>query len=333
MSLGDLALVTLLQAKAHLRIDTASSLHIDAEYVGVGDGEDKTFDLDNAPVDGSLRFYVDNVLQVEGTDFTVSGVTVTFTVAPIAWKHLTASYEYAASADTFENYDDELLERLIEAATKKAEEYTGRAFIQGEITEDHFGDGSEVLKLYKQPIESISSVVRVISEVVGTGDGSTVDFGLDETPTANSVKVYVDGVLQTLTTDYTLSGATITFVSAPADEASITSKYTHTIDAIDEYTEWLHLGRLYCENLWTANRTFRVTYTAGYAASRADTQALIPDVVVAVLLMIAYLHENRTDLVHSESVSGIGSVTYELPLYVDKSGANILLNPYRTKLL
>ncbi len=326
MTLAATALVTLVQAKAHLRVDAVASLHVSAEFVDVGDGATLIFVLDNTPVEGTLQLYVDNVLQVEDTDFSIAVATVTFVVAPPLNDGITANYDYAAVADTFESYDDLLLENLIEAATKKAEEWTGRAFIQRSITEQHFGDGTAVLKLYKQPIDSITSVVRAISEKVGTGDGTTVAFTLDETPTALSVKVYVDGTLQTLTTDYTIAARTITFVvgSTPADEAIVTAKYTHTILAITEYTEWLNIGRLHAEGVWTANRIFTVVYTAGYGATRAATQALIPDAVAAVLLIVANLFENRTDLVKAESITGIGSVTYDIP-----SQAKELLNPLR----
>ena len=329
MTLAATALVTLVQAKAHLRIDAAADLHVSAEFVGVGDAADVTFDLDNTPVEGTLRLYVDNVLQVETTDYSISGVTVTFVIAPPLNDGITANYDYAAGDDTFESYDDLLLENLIAAATKKAEDWTGRAFIQRTITEKHFGNGTKILKLYKQPVQSITSVVRDISEEVGTGDGSTVAFTLDETPTALSVKVYVDGVLQTLTANYTIAAAVITFVAAPADDTKITAKYTHTILAISEYTEWLDIGRLYSIDIWSAKRVFTVVYTTGYGATRAATQALIPDAVTAVLLMVAYLYENRTDMVHGESVSGVGSITYELPLYVDKSGAKQYLEAMR----
>ncbi len=313
MALSDIALVDLTTAKAHLRVDTAASLKISAEFVGVGAPPTVAFVLDHTPIEGSLRLYVDNVLQVEDTDFSIAVATVTFVVAPVINKGITANYDYAAGDDTFESYDDLLLENLIAAATKKAEEWTGRAFIQRAITEKHFGDGTKILKLYKQPVESITSVARDISEEVGTGDGSTVAFTLDETPTALSVKVYVDGALQELTTDYTIAAAVITFVAAPADETKITAKYTHTILAISEYTEWLAIGRLQSIDVWTAKRIFTVVYTAGYGATRAATQALIPDAVAAVLLILANLFENRTDLVKSESVTGIGSVTYDIP--------------------
>ena len=53
---------------------------------------------------------------------------------------------------------DELIEMLIEAATKKAEDYTGRAFVQREIVETRIGDDRQVLKLYRQPIVSVASI-------------------------------------------------------------------------------------------------------------------------------------------------------------------------------
>ena len=268
MSLNDTALVTLIQAKAHLRVDAAASLRVDAEYVGEGDDATVAFDLDNTPVGGSLQLYVNNVLQVEDTDFAISAATVTFTAAPASPLPITASYDYAADADTFESYDDELLENLINAATKKAEDYTGRAFIERTVTETHIGNGTTILKLYKMPIVA-----------------------------AEAIAITVDGV--ELTT----------------------------------WSERLSIGRLYHLAVWDEYAEIVVTYTAGYAATRAATQALVPDAVAAVLMMVAYLYENRTDLVHGESVAGLGSVTYELPLYTEKSGANLLLAPLRVNLL
>lgn len=160
MTLSNEALVTLVQAKNYLRVDAAASLHVDAEYVGAGDGT-LEFGLAHIPVEGSLKLYVVGrvpFLQREDTDFTISGLDITFTEAPANGKAITASYDYAADADTFESYDDDLLETLIGAATKKAEDYTGRAFIQREITETRVGDGTRILKLYRQPIVDVASV-------------------------------------------------------------------------------------------------------------------------------------------------------------------------------
>ena len=318
MALSDTALLTLVQAKEHLRINAAASLHISAEFIGVGDGSDVTFDLDHTPIDGSLKLYVDNALLVETTDYSISTATITFVVAPVLNKGITANYDYTAVDDTFESYDDLLLEGIIEAATKKAEEYTGRAFIQRAITESHAEDASKAIMLYKQPIVSVTSVVKVLSEFVGEGDGTTVKFTLEEIP-ASTISLYVDAVLQTLTTNYTMSDETITFGAAPADGAEITAKYTHTIKAISEYTE------VSSSLVGSWDGLYTVVYTAGYEVTRAATQALVPDVAQAVLMIAANLFENRIDLVKSEGVAGMGSVAYDIP-----SQALALLKPYRT---
>lgn len=267
MSLSNTALVTLVQAKNYLRIDAAASLHVDAEYVGAGDvGETVAFDLDYTPVEGSLKLYLENVLQVEGTHFNIAVATVTFVASPPDGDIITASYDYVAGDNTFESYDDNLLERLIEAATKKAEDHTGRVFVQREITETRIGDDEQFLKLYKQPIIDVASV--------------------------------------------TVGG-----------------------DALSSWSERLSIGRIYHLIVWPLDYEIVVVYTAGYGTDRAATQALIPDAVIAVLLMVAYLYENRVDMVHGESISGIGATTYELPLYVEKSGAKQYLEALRVNIL
>lgn len=158
MALSDTALVTLVQAKNYLRVDAAASLIVAAEYIGKGNGSAVEFTLDDTPVEGSLKLYVDNVLQVEDTDFGITGVTITFDIAPGVDEGITANYSYAAGANTFESYDDDLLEMLIEAATKQAEDYCGRDFVQREITETRIGDATQVLKLYKQPVTDVASI-------------------------------------------------------------------------------------------------------------------------------------------------------------------------------
>ncbi len=58
------------------------------------------------------------------------------------------------------------------------------------------------------------------------GDNSQTDFDLAFTPkSAAKIYVYLDGNKQTLTTQYTVSGSTITFVSAPGTDAQIQVLY------------------------------------------------------------------------------------------------------------
>jgi hypothetical protein len=54
-----------------------------------------------------------------------------------------------------------------------------------------------------------------------TGDGTTVNFTVTSGSTVNNVLVYVAGLAKMPTTDYTITGTTLTFVSAPIGSAVI----------------------------------------------------------------------------------------------------------------
>lgn len=55
-----------------------------------------------------------------------------------------------------------------------------------------------------------------------TGDGTTTSFTLSAEPaSANSILVFVQGIMQTRTDNYTLSGSVVTFTSAPDSSAAI----------------------------------------------------------------------------------------------------------------
>jgi hypothetical protein len=76
----------------------------------------------------------------------------------------------------------------------------------------------------------LSQTATVLTGVAGaqtanfTGDGSTTRFTLPSVPN-QAAMVYVNGLLQVLTSDYAIAGAVITFVAAPASGARITVLY------------------------------------------------------------------------------------------------------------
>ncbi len=82
-----------------------------------------------------------------------------------------------------------------------------------------------ILSITKKMIDDIEDRI-VENELVGTGDDAEDEFILDFTPSpASSLKVYVQGVRQILTDDYTLSTATITFTVPPYLGSKITADY------------------------------------------------------------------------------------------------------------
>jgi hypothetical protein len=58
-----------------------------------------------------------------------------------------------------------------------------------------------------------------------TGDGSDTTFTIDAGRAVNDVLVIVNGLTLVPTDDYTISGTTLTFATAPANLAEITVRY------------------------------------------------------------------------------------------------------------
>jgi hypothetical protein len=71
--------------------------------------------------------------------------------------------------------------------------------------------------------DKLSENLRNFTVDTFTGNGSTTAYTLTATPaSANSILVIVDGIVQTRTTNYSLSGTTLTFASAPDNGSGIT---------------------------------------------------------------------------------------------------------------
>jgi len=92
----------------------------------------------------------------------------------------------------------------------------------------HRGIGSFTMKPPTGSVgaDQLAANLKSFTTDAFTGDGSTVAFTLTETPTVtNSVMVFVDGILQKTSTNYSISGATLTFTSAPDASSEIEAKH------------------------------------------------------------------------------------------------------------
>jgi hypothetical protein len=79
----------------------------------------------------------------------------------------------------------------------------------------------------KTDLESlVSGAALIIREVPsGTKDGVNDEFVLDFSPEPGTEQVYLNGLLQNITTDYTINGTTITFVVPPIATDTILVTY------------------------------------------------------------------------------------------------------------
>ena len=66
-----------------------------------------------------------------------------------------------------------------------------------------------------------SNIVKASVTRTGTGDGSTTTFTVTDGTTVDNVLVMENGVTQAPTSDYTISGTTLTFGTAPAAGVNI----------------------------------------------------------------------------------------------------------------
>src|SRR5210317_2269687 len=82
-------------------------------------------------------------------------------------------------------------------------------------------DASEIKKIQKSNIATTLSY----SKGTFTGDGSTTTITINSGRAVDDVLVAVNGILLVPTDDYTISGTTLTFNTAPASSAEITIRY------------------------------------------------------------------------------------------------------------
>ena len=174
------------------------------------DGSTVTYNLDYTVGSSSaILVSVSGVLQEPEVAYNLAsgGSQITFTAAPESGETVFVVYLGIA-------YD---------AGTLLS---TGAITGQTELAEQAAED--DVLLIYDTSATSLKKITKAnLSPVLtyttrtGTGDGSTTGFTVTSGVTVDDVLVTENGVLQQPTTDYTVSGTTLTFGTAPASGVKI----------------------------------------------------------------------------------------------------------------
>jgi hypothetical protein len=175
-----------------------------------GDGSTVTFNLDyTVGSASSLLVSVAGVHQEPESAYnlTSNGTAITFTAAP------------GASDTVFVIF----LGVALEVATIGTGTITSRTELVTAANDDllliYDTDAGALKKIQKSnlsPTISLSYNTRT-----GTGDGSTVAFTVTSGMTDDSVIVTENGVIQAPTSDFSISGTTLTFTTAPASGVAI----------------------------------------------------------------------------------------------------------------
>ena len=174
-----------------------------------GDGSTVTFNLDyTVGSASSILVSVAGVHQEPESAYNLSsnGTAITFTAAP------------GASDTVFIIF----LGVALEVATFGTGSITGLTEL-AEVAADN-----DLLLIYDTSTTSLKKIQKsniattlTYNTRTATGDGSTTGFTVTSGATVNDVLVTENGVLQAPTTDYTISGTTLTFGTAPASGVNI----------------------------------------------------------------------------------------------------------------
>ena len=174
-----------------------------------GDGSTVTFSLDyTVGSSSSILVSVAGVHQEPESAYnlTSNGTAITFTAAP------------GASDTVFIIF----LGVALEVATFGTGSITGLTELAEVAADD------DLLLIYDTSTTSLKKIQKsniattlTYNTRTGTGDGSTVAFTVTNGVTVDDVLVTENGVLQAPTTDYTISGTTLTFGTAPASGVAI----------------------------------------------------------------------------------------------------------------
>ena len=173
------------------------------------DGSTTTFALNyTVGTESSLFVSVAGVPQQPGVAYTLSGggANIVFSAAP------------ASTATTFVIF----LGYAYDAGTLLG---TGTITGQTEVTSLQNADkflvyDNSAAALRKVDFQYVHVALSPTTRTA-TGDGSTVAFTVTAGTTVDSVLVYLNGVCQVPTTDYTISSTTLTFTTAPVSADAI----------------------------------------------------------------------------------------------------------------
>lgn len=176
------------------------------------DSSTTTFSLNyTVGSENSLLVSVAGVVQEPGSGYSVAGggTSIVFSTAPTTGANVFVIFlGLARDVGNFLNTG------IITAQTELAERAnTGDFFLV-------YDTSATALKKIQT-----SNIVKASISRTGTGDGSTATFTVTNGVAVANTIVTINGLVQRPTTDYTISGTTLTFATAPANGAEIVVRY------------------------------------------------------------------------------------------------------------
>jgi hypothetical protein len=147
-------------------------------------------------------------------------------------QYVDGSIDNAHLADDAVN-SDEIASGAVDNDHMAANSVDSDQYVDGSIDNAHLADNTISGAKINSTFDISGKTVTLPTTTLGlsytngtaTGDASTVAFTITSGRAVADVLVHVNGILMTPTTDYAISGTTLTFVTAPAASAEIDFRY------------------------------------------------------------------------------------------------------------
>ena len=176
----------------------ADTFHTTVKQSFTADSSTTSFTLNQSVAgENEIELFINNVRQEPGSGkaYTAAGTTLTMSEAPTTGDDMYCIFQGKAQGHHF----------------------VPNASIQGSHIHTTFDLTGKTVTL---PAGTLSH-----STSKAVGDASTTTFTIASGRTVDDVLVFVNGICLVPTDDYTISGTTLTFATAPAASAEITFRY------------------------------------------------------------------------------------------------------------
>ena len=200
-----------------------------------GNGSNTVYTLSVSASTDKTFVYLNGVLQAPTTDYSVTGTTLTFVTAPPSDNVIEVrSFDIPSVADltvTSDNFTGNGSNTQFTLTTSQSSNETSLVFLNGvaQVPTTDYSISGSTLTFTAAPanatnIQVTSYTAEDIVTTTYTGNGSNTQFTLGTTSTTTKTVVSLNGVTQTPTADYSVSGATLVFSVAPANNDKIIAR-------------------------------------------------------------------------------------------------------------
>ena len=197
-----------------------------------GNNSNTIFTLSVSSTTDRSFVYLNGVQQAPTTDYAISGTTLTFVAAPATNNVIEVrSFDIPSIADitiTSDTFTANGTQTNFTLSTPDSSVTNSLVFLNGvtQVPTTDYTLSSTTLTFLSAPVngtavQAISFTSAGVKSAAFTGNGSNTQFTLPVTSTTSKTIVAINGVTQTPVTDYSVSGTTLIFAAAPANNDNI----------------------------------------------------------------------------------------------------------------